>query len=219
MKSISIEFTYKTPKGIEGRFRSDELETVEAISIAEDLEKNGRLMKLTFMDNHGNEWTLKQLKKFMSEIKEEPHHITIYFDGGYDIEKRIAGLGCAIYYEQNDKKYRLRKNALVEGLASNNEAEFAALSLSLKELELLAAHHLPVTFIGDSLVVINQLNGDWPCYEEELSIWIDRIEDHMKRLGITPSYEAVSRKNNREADQLATQALREIEIMSSKEIN
>lgn len=219
MQNIRIEFTYNTPKGIEGTFSSDELMVKEAISIAEDLEKTGRTKKIMFIDHHGNEWTLKQLKKFMTEIKEEPHHITVYFDGGFNLEKKSAGLGCAIYYEQNDKKYRLRKNALVEGLESNNEAEYAALHICLKELELLGVHHLPVTFIGDSLVVINQLNGEWPCYEEELSTWIDRIEDQMEQFGIIPTYETVSRKNNREADQLATQALNEIEITSLKQIN
>lgn len=218
MKHIYIEYTYKTPKGTETRFRSDELSVVEAISITEDLQETGRSRHLVLTDNHGNRWTLKQLKKYMTEIKEEPHHITVYFDGGYNSGKRAAGLGCAIYYEQNDKKYRFRKNAFAKGLESNNEAEYAALHLGLIELELLGVHHLPVTFIGDSLVVINQLNSDWPCYEEELSMWIDRIERQMEKLGITPAYEAVSRNRNREADQLATQALNDIEITSVKEI-
>lgn len=219
MKYIKIEYIYQTGKGVEGTFSSDELPVKNAIIIARDLQKTGRVKKITLTDNHGNEWTLKQLEKYLTEIKEEPHHITVYFDGGFNIENRSAGLGCAIYYEQNDKKYRLRKNSLVEGLDSNNEAEYAALHLGLKELELLGVHHLPVTFIGDSLVVINQLNGEWPCYEEELSIWIDRIEDQVGKFGIRPIYETVSRKSNREADQLATQALNKIEITSMKQMN
>lgn len=219
MKNISIECIYKTPKNVEAIFNSEQLSVREAISITEDLQNIGRIKHLKMTDNDDNQWTLKQLKKYMTEIKEEPHDITIYFDGGYLVENGTAGLGCAIYYEQNDKKYRLRKNALVGGFESNNEAEYAALHLGLTELELLDVHHLPVTFIGDSLVVINQLNGDWPCYEEELSIWIDRIENQMKKMGISPIYEAVSRKKNREADQLATQALNKIEIMSQKEMN
>jgi len=174
---------------------------------------------MNFTDDNGNNWTLKQLEKYITEIKEEPHHIKVYFDGGYDLKNKTAGLGCSIYYEQNERKYRLRKNALVEGLESNNEAEYAALHLGLKELEMLDVHHLPVTFIGDSLVVIHQLNGEWPCYEEELTAWIDRIEEKIGALGIIPTYEAISRKQNREADQLATQALNGVEITSEKEIN
>src|SRR5690625_633985 len=219
MKNISIEYIYKTVKGIDCTFHSDELMIKDAILISKNLQKTGRVKNIIFTDHHGNEWTLKQLEKYIAEIKEEPHHITVYFDGGFELKNKSAGLGCAIYYEQNHKKYRLRKNYLVEGLGSNNEAEYAALHLGLKELELLGVHHLPVTFIGDSLVVINQLNGEWPCYEEELSIWVDRIEDQMDKFRISPTYEAVSRKNNREADQLATQALNEIEITSMKQMN
>lgn len=219
MKNITIKYIYKTDKGIEGTFSSDELMINAAIMIAKDLQKTGRVQKMIFIDHIGNEWTLKQLEKYMEEIKEEPHHIIVYFDGGFHLKSRTAGLGCAIYYEQNNRKYRLRKNAFVEGLESNNEAEYAAIHLGLKELELLGVHHLPVTIIGDSLVAINQLKGDWPCYEEELSAWIDRIEDQMERLDLTPTYVAVSRKENREADQLATQALDKIEITSMKEIN
>lgn len=219
MRDINIELTYQTVKGVEVTFNSDELMVKDAIVIANDLQKTGRVKKLTFIDHNGTEWTLKQLEKYITEIKEEPHHIMVYFDGGFDLENKTAGLGCAIYYEQNNRKYRLRKNALVEGLVSNNEAEYAAMHFGLKELELLGVHHLPVTFVGDSLVVINQLSGEWPCYEEELSAWIDRIEAQMERLGIVATYGAVSRKQNREADQLATQALEQIEITSVKELD
>jgi len=219
VEKVKIELVYKTAKGVEVAFDSDELMVKDAILIVNDLQKTGRVKKMNFTDDHGNNWTLKQLEKYITEIKEEPHHIKVYFDGGYDLKNKTAGLGCSIYYEQNERKYRLRKNALVEGLESNNEAEYAALHLGLKELEMLDVHHLPVTFIGDSLVVIHQLNGEWPCYEEELTAWIDRVEEKIGALGIIPTYEAISRKQNREADQLATQALNGVEITSEKEIN
>ena len=219
MEKVKIELVYKTAKGVEVAFDSDELMVKDAILIANDLQKTGRVKKMNFTDERGTDWTLKQLEKYITEIKEEPHHIKVYFDGGYDLKNKTAGLGCAIYYEQNERKYRLRKNALVEGLESNNEAEYAALHLGLKELEMLDVHHLPVTFVGDSLVVIHQLNGEWPCYEEELTAWIERIEEKIGALGITPTYEAISRKQNREADQLATQALNGVEITSEKEVN
>ena len=219
MKKVKIELVYKTVKDGEVAFISDERMVKDAILIAKDLQKTGRVKKIHFTDERRTDWTLKQLEKYITEIKEEPHHIIVYFDGGFDLKNKTAGLGCVIYYEQNDRKYRLRKNALVEGLVSNNEAEYAALHLGLKELELLGVHHLPVTFVGDSLVVVHQLNGEWPCYEEELSAWIDRIEEKVEVLGIIPTYEAISRKQNREADHLASQALKGLEITSEKEID
>lgn len=190
----------------------------EAIIIAEDLEKTGRIKSMVFMDSHDSTWSLKELKKYVLGVETEPHDVKLYFDGGFHLKTKQAGLGYVIYYEQNNKKYRLRKNALVEGIQTNNEAEYAALHLGLKELETLGVHHLPVTFVGDSLVVINQLNDEWACYEPELITWIDRIEAGLEKLGITPTYEAVSRKDNKEADQLASQALNGVEIMGEKEL-
>ena len=215
---IRIELTYKTPKGTETDFISDEMTIAHALLIVEDLEKTGRIKNIAYIDSHDTSWTLKELKRYIEGIQTEVHNVTFYFDGGFDHQTNKAGLGCAIYYEQNNKSYRLRKNALVEEVQSNNAAEYAALHLGLKELEQLGVHHLPVTFIGDSMVVINQLNGDWACYEKELSAWMDRIEELINRLGINPIYEVVSRKNNQEADQLATQALNNINIMSTMRV-
>lgn len=209
---VRIEITYKTPKGTETDFISDGMNVSHAILIAADLEKTGRLKTITFMDDQDTSWTLKELNKYVSGIQTEVHNVTFYFDGGFDHETKQSGLGCVIYYEQNNKRYRIRKNALIHEIESNNEAEYAALHLGLKELELLGVHHLPVTIIGDSMVVINQLSGDWPCYEEQLVSWMDRIEDLESKLGIKPVYKLVSRKENQEADQLATQALNNIDI-------
>ncbi|WP_067727558.1 ribonuclease H family protein [Oceanobacillus damuensis] len=215
---VRIELTYKTPKGSAALIRSEEMRAAEAILIAEDFVKTGRVKLLTFIDRHENTWTMKEIKKLMEGIQTEPHHVKVYFDGGFDLSTKNSGLGCAVYYEQNNKAYRLRRNALVQELNTNNEAEYAALHLGVQELELLGVHHMPVTFVGDSKVVINQLNGEWPCYEKELTVWIDRIEEKLSAMGISPEYEVVSRKLNREADQLASQALNGTEITSTIEL-
>lgn len=212
---VRIELTYTTPKGTETAFSSEEMPAAKAVLIAEDMEKTGRAKQLTFVDKYDSQWTMKELKKQLEAIRTEPHEVTVYFDGGFDRETNQSGLGCVVYYEQNGKKWRLRKNALVEELVSNNEAEYAALHLAIQELRLLGVHHLTVTFAGDSQVVINQLDGEWPCYEPALNRWADRIEDDLKQAGIDPVYEFVLRKNNQEADRLASQALRGIDVTST----
>ncbi|WP_181349612.1 reverse transcriptase-like protein [Thalassobacillus sp. CUG 92003] len=216
--NVRIEMIYKTPKGTDATFNSEEMGAGRAILIAEDLEKIGRAKHMTFVDSSDQTWTMKELKAYMKGIETEPHNITVYFDGGFDLKTKRSGLGCAIYYEQNGKSMRIRKNALVSELDTNNEAEYAALHLGLKELELLGVHHLQVKLAGDSQVVINQLNGEWPCYETALSTWADRVENKLQQLGLQPDYELVSRKKNREADHLASQALNEIEITSTTEV-
>lgn len=216
---VTIEFIYKVAEEMETSFKSEQMPIDMAITIAEEVLKTKHMKELWFRDDRDGRWSLKELKKYVAGIQEEPHHLTVYFDGGFDHETKRAGLGYVIYYEQNNKKYRLRTNACVENMVTNNEAEYAALHLAVKELEQLAVQNMPVTFIGDSMVVINQLNGEWACYEESLMTWADRIEHQFDRLGITPIYELIPRKQNQEADRLASQALKDILIESTKELD
>lgn len=215
--NVIIEWTYKTPKGTETIFRSDEMNAADAVLIADDLEKTGRAKQVKFLDRFDSYWTIKELKGYLKGIETEPHNITVYFDGGFDLTTKAAGLGCVIYYDQNGTSYRLRRNASVEELISNNEAEYAALHFSLQELELLNVHDLSVRFVGDSRVVINHMSEEWPVIEQNLFSWADRIEAKMKQLGIRPEYELVSRKANAEADRLAGQALNGIGISATIE--
>jgi len=216
--NILIEWVYRTPKGAETVFRSEEMPAAQAILFAEDLARTGRAKNVLFIDQFDSTWTVKELKGYLKGIETEPHNITVYFDGGFDLATSKAGLGCVIYYEQNGKPYRLRQNAPSDELTSNNEAEYAALYLGLQELELLNVHHLPVRFIGDSQVVINQMTEEWPTLENVLSGWADRIEEKLKSLGIQAEYKLVQRKLNSEADRLATQALNGVSITATSEI-
>lgn len=215
---VIIEWTYKTPKGATTVLRSTEMPAAQALLLAEDMERTGRVKSIHCVDRQDTNWSLKELKAYLKEIDTEPHNITVYFDGGFDRGTRQTGLGCAIYYEQNGKPLRLRRNAFSSELKSNNEAEYAALYLGLVELELLNVHHLPVRIIGDSQVVINQLNGEWPALEKELASWADKIDAKLEQLHIQAEYQLVSRKDNSEADRLATQALNGIDITGLSEI-
>ncbi len=217
MKLI-LEWTYKSPKGATATFRSETMTPAQALMIAEDIERTGRVKKLEILDEYDSTWMIKELKKYLKEMETEPHNITIYFDGGFDIQTKASGLGVAIYYEKDGKTQRLRRNAYVSGLDSNNEAEYAALHLALVELDLMDVHHQTIRVVGDSQVVINQLNGEWPAYEKNLAEWADKIEDKLRALGLKVEYELVPRKENSEADRLATQALQGTEITGVIEI-
>lgn len=216
---IRIEWNYQHPKQKNTTFfASDWLPIEEAIDVANDLEKLGRVKSLSFLDERDHSWTKKELVRYLKSLEDEPHELTAYFDGGFDIEARTAGLGAVIYYKQNGKRYRIRNNRKIDFIGSNNEAEYAALYLVLEQIERLNVTHQTVKIYGDSLVVINQMNDEWPCYEEDLLAWINRIEEKAKQLGLTLKFASISRKDNREADQLASQALQEIEIDSQLEM-
>lgn len=215
---VRIEWIYGKTKGNGVTFHSEEMAASKAILIAEDLRKTGRTNQLVFIDQFDTKWTMKEMKSYLKEIETEPHDVIVYFDGGFDRATETAGLGCVIYYEQNDRSFRLRRNAQVVGLKSNNEAEYAALHLAVQELALLKVHHLPVRIIGDSRVVINHLTEEWPAIEENLSKWADKIEEQITALAIYPDYYLVGRNANKEADRLATQALNGVDIIATSEV-
>lgn len=214
---VRIEWTYTKLKE-KVVFHSDEIGANEAIGIAEDLQRTGRAKEIILVDELDASWTIKEMKKYLKAVKTEPHNLIVYFDGGFDHETKMAGLGCVIYYEQNGKSFRLRKNAQVEGLKSSNEAEYAALHLCMRELAILEAHHLPVRIMGDSRVVINHLTEEWPAIEKNLSDWADKIEAELEALHLHPDYYLINRNTNKEADRLATQALKGVEIIATREV-
>ena len=216
--NLLIEWQYKTPNGLQTTFRSEAMPAAHALVLAEDLQRTGRMQNMTLFDEQDSTWTLKELKRYIKELETEPHNISIYFDGGFERETATAGLGCVIYYEQNGKAFRLRKNQMVNQLESNNEAEYAALYLAITELDLLGGNHQAIKIVGDSQVVINELNGEWAVTDNVLSNWADKIEKKLHKIGITPHYEHIPRTANGEADQLASQALKGISIEATLEL-
>src|SRR5699024_12393650 len=85
-----------------------------ASNVVEDLFKTKRVKDVTIVDDIDHEWSVSELEKLMIHIESEPHHIKVYFDGGYDKYTAQSGLGVVIYYEQDGKAYRIRRNAKVD---------------------------------------------------------------------------------------------------------
>ncbi|WP_042355326.1 reverse transcriptase-like protein [Bacillus rubiinfantis] len=185
-----------------------------AIVMGEELEAGGKCSELYFYDEKGVTWNLREVKKLLTEIEEEPHEVTVYFDGGFIKDSAQAGLGVVIYFQQGKKKYRLRANKLFFEIETNNEAEYAAFHYALNLLDELGVRHLPCEFKGDAQGLLKQLEGEWPCYEDVLNRWLDRIEEKIKVLDLNPTFTVIPRKDNKEADKLANQALEGKEIFS-----
>ncbi|KAB2338253.1 reverse transcriptase-like protein [Cytobacillus depressus] len=202
-----LEWTYKI-KGIDRVvFQSDWLEGELVLQVGEDIEKSGKGFNLIYHDERGTEWSTKEMRKLLAEIEEDPHDLTVYFDGGFNKATHQAGLGAVIYYKQGKKKYRIRANELFDDIDNNNEAEYAAIYFTLNLLEEMDVHHMICEFKGDAQGILMQLKGEWPCYEENLNHWLDRIEAKMKKLSIDGRFTPIPRNENKEADKLASQAL------------
>jgi ribonuclease HI len=215
---IRIEWYYNVLKTKQSFFMKTELMSVaQALILHDDLEKTGRLKSIEFFDEQDTSWTKKELTKFLKQFETEPHEVKAYIDGGFEKQSKNAGVGLAIYYQQNHKNWRLRFNDTLELLEDNNEAEYAALYLLLRQLEELGVHHQSITIYSDSMIVVNQASGEWPCYEEHYLKWLERIDQLAGKLGLTLQYELIDRSLNKEADQLATQALEGTKIESTIE--
>lgn len=214
MMKYRLEWKYKLKNNEQVPCSADWVTGETALQMGEELEAAGKVSDLYFYDEKGTSWILKEMKKLLAEIEEDPHDIIVYFDGGFQKETNQAGLGAVIFFNQGKKKYRLRANERFDELETNNEAEYAALYYALNLLEDLGVSHLSCEFKGDSQVVLKQLEGEWPCYEDVLNRWLDRIEEKMKALDIHPKYTVIPRKDNKEADKLATQALEGKEIFA-----
>lgn len=216
--NLSIEWLYETAKNQQITFRSEAIPAAHVAILVEDMKKTGRMKSVTLTDEHDSTWTLKELKKYLMELETEPHQIVVYFDGGFNREQKIAGLGIVIYFVQNNKNYRLRMNQQAHYLTSNNEAEYAALYYAVEQLEELGAHHQSIEIYGDSQVVINEMNGEWGVTDNALTAWANKVEDKLHKLGLRANYQYIDRKLNDEADQLANQALQGKAIHAQSEV-
>lgn len=204
---IKILLTYKGPKISQVNFESEWLEEDVALKVLSDLDKTGRMKEVTIVDEMDREWTRKEFGKLREKQKEEPTDPVVYFDGGFDKDTLTAGIGIVIYYQKGAEQYRLRLNMKAEELASNNEAEYLAMYQAIVAVEQLEIRQMACTFRGDAQGVLKQAAGDWPCYDQTLNTWLDRIENKINDLGIRPVFEVISRADNKEADKLAGQAL------------
>lgn len=215
---VTLKWVYTKSKLPNVAFTSEEMDGDSAIQIAGDLEKIGRAQEILFIDGIGQEWTKKQFLKLNEKIKEEPHEFVIYFDGSHVPGGTEAGAGVVIYFKQNGKTVRARYNERFELIEDNNEAEYCALYAACLKLEELGAKHQRIVIKGDSQVVLNQLSGEWPCFDEALNKWLDRIENKLKELGLEFEVDPVHRKANEEAHRLAQQALQGTMINSLLEM-
>ncbi|MDV2683916.1 reverse transcriptase-like protein [Alkalihalophilus lindianensis] len=218
MMKIRIEWIYRIPKGNRTFFMQSEFMTLnDVLLLSSDLEKSGRLKSIEYFDQQDRSWTKKELDKLSKIHETEPQDVSVYVDGGYDKNTKLAGLGIVIYFTQHQKKWRIRRNEQIEYITDNNEAELAAMHVAMQLLEENEVRHQTITLYSDSQVAVNQASGEWPSYEENYRLWLDKIDDLKEKMKLEVQYVQIERKDNKEADQLANQALSGIEIFGKKE--
>lgn len=131
----------------------------------------------------------------MSEV------VRFFFDGGGSHDGSPAGWGwvCLV----NGQEYAHGSHGLRPG-TTNNVAEYEAL---IRAAEYACVHDFrfeaTFEFYGDSLLVVNQVNGEWQVRKPTLREQHERALQTLEPLDYTLAW--IPRAENARADMLATQ--------------
>ena len=125
---------------------------------------------------------------------------TLYFDGCSKGNPGPSGSGALIKYENiiwRDFEY--------VGNTTNNVAEYKGLILGLKHLKFLNITKVIVK--GDSMLVINQMNGKYKVNAPHLIPLYNEAKELIKDIEVIFIY--IPREKNKEADYLSNQGVKE----------
>lgn len=127
--------------------------------------------------------------------------LTIYTDGGARGNPGPAGIGVVIY-STGEQPIRQKGEYIGEG--TNNQAEYKALILGLKEAIDLGASE--VQFFLDSELVVKQITGKYKVKEPELKILVMEVLRLCNKFARV-DFKHVPREKNKLADKLMNEAL------------
>lgn len=139
-------------------------------------------------------------------------HLFVYFDGAARANPHgpaAAAIWCHLGTRTWGKTCRL-------GVRTNNQAEFAAVSLALREAASLAASLDAVTVRGDSRLVIEALRGRFAIRAPTLVDAHAEARTLLLALTMPVSLEWIPRAANASADALANRALDTTTTTSTK---
>ena len=127
--------------------------------------------------------------------------LEIFVDGACSGNPGPAAIGVVL--KQGGKTLQEVSKAI--GDATNNIAEYSALVYALQEALVLRVDRVKV--FTDSELVFNQLNGAYRVKNERLKFLFDQVQ-HLKRGFQDIAITHIPREQNKEADKLATTALK-----------
>lgn len=131
-------------------------------------------------------------------------HLVIHTDGGARGNPGPAAIGVVIEVEKDGRREAIGEIAEIIGVASNNVAEYRAIIRALEEAADLGGD--PLTFLLDSLLVVEQLNGRYRVKSEDIRPLHARARELAARFTMV-TFQHVRREQNKEADRLVNLAL------------
>ncbi len=128
--------------------------------------------------------------------------IIIYTDGGARNNPGPAGAGVLII--DGKKKIELKKFL---GDQTNNWAEYEAIALALAEAKKHKLEKCEIEVRADSLLVVEQLSGNWKIKEPALKTKHEKINAMIIAHFPNIHFVHVPREENTEADRLVNEAI------------
>ena len=132
-------------------------------------------------------------------------NIIVYTDGGARGNPGPAGAGVVI--KEGDTLLAEVKQFIGEH-QTNNWAEYEAVIIAIGKLLELLLRDRNVEFRLDSLLVVEQLKGNWKIKEAGLKIQAAKVQSLLKDFGEV-TFTHVPREENTDADRLVNEAIDE----------
>ncbi len=160
-------------------------------------------MKLTKIEIEALKKVLSRVDNFNSDVlqklNERLHNdmkITMYIDGGADLNSKTAGIGGIIY--KNNEELFTFSEYLHD--STNNEAEYTALIRGLESLIKLKL--LNVDIFSDSELVVKQISGEYKVKNPRMKLLYHEASSLLSKFDKW-SFTHVLRDKNKVADKLA----------------
>lgn len=129
--------------------------------------------------------------------------LVIHTDGGSRGNPGQAAVGVVIESSKGETIELGRRL----GIKTNNEAEYMAVIVALEEVINRKITPEQISFVLDSLLVVNQLKGSYKVKQAHLQELLSKIRKLETQIGAKMAYSHVLRGENREADRLVNEAL------------
>ncbi len=137
----------------------------------------------------------------------------LFFDGASKGNPGLAGAGAVIY---NCEKEIWYGSKFVGEKSTNNQAEYSGLIIGLTRAIELNIKSLLVN--GDSLLVINQMNGKYKCHSENVLPFYHTAKELSSKFD-NIQYHHIFRNFNKRADKLSNIAITNFQVDGYKIYN
>ena len=140
--------------------------------------------------------------------------ITVFFDGACEFwqgKRNPGGIATYGWLIQKDSQVIARGYGEVGRGSdiSNNVAEYEALIKSLEAVRDLGLNGNELTILGDSQLIVNQVNGHWAITKDHLYQLKNRVSKLLDSLNSQKTISWIPRKQNQDADDLSKMAYQE----------